>query len=165
MLLLFWQGVLEIEGGGRYATDDPGCLPAIILPVHRLPHTLFAVPRLALSILPTSETQVKRERALIEAKKLERARKIKEENRIRKGLISAVRNQPTAGMARLNIEPSSPGILPPILLLFTILLSADAGSSLLSGSRTQGSSPAVTSRGGEAVSYTHLRAHETEADL
>mmetsp|Transcript_45015 Transcript_45015/g.70581 ORF Transcript_45015/g.70581 Transcript_45015/m.70581 type:complete len:88 (-) Transcript_45015:125-388(-) len=50
--------------------------------------------------------QVKRERALIDAKKMERARKIKEENRIRKGLISAVKNQPNVDVHRMSIEPS-----------------------------------------------------------
>ena len=39
--------------------------------------------------------QVKRERALIDAKKIERARRIREENRIRKGIISAVKNSQT----------------------------------------------------------------------
>jgi hypothetical protein len=37
--------------------------------------------------------QIKRERALSEAKKTERARKIKEENRIRRGIIAAIKNQ------------------------------------------------------------------------
>jgi len=40
--------------------------------------------------------QVKRERALTDAKRIERARRIKEENRIRKGIISAVKNQPSS---------------------------------------------------------------------
>mmetsp|Transcript_12850 Transcript_12850/g.25588 ORF Transcript_12850/g.25588 Transcript_12850/m.25588 type:complete len:216 (-) Transcript_12850:94-741(-) len=51
--------------------------------------------------------QIKRERALVDAKKMERAKKIKEENRIRKGLISAVKGQPNSNIARLNIDPSS----------------------------------------------------------
>jgi hypothetical protein len=42
--------------------------------------------------------QIKRERALEEAKRQERAAKIKEENRIRRGIILAVRNQAGAGM-------------------------------------------------------------------
>ena len=39
--------------------------------------------------------QVKRERALLDAKRIEKARRIREENRIRKGIISAVRNVPS----------------------------------------------------------------------
>ncbi len=41
--------------------------------------------------------QIKRERALEDAKRQERAAKIKEENRIRRGIILAVRNQAGAG--------------------------------------------------------------------
>ena len=37
--------------------------------------------------------QIKRERALSDAKRNDRARKIKEENRIRRGIISAIKNQ------------------------------------------------------------------------
>ena len=48
--------------------------------------------------------QVKRERALLDCKRIERARRIKEENRIRKGIISAVKNQPSADGAHQLLD-------------------------------------------------------------
>ena len=48
--------------------------------------------------------QVKREQALLDAKRIERARRIKEENRIRKGIISAVKNQPSADGAHQMLD-------------------------------------------------------------
>ena len=48
--------------------------------------------------------QMKRERALTEAKRIERARRIKEENCIRRGIISAVKNQPSADSAHQMLD-------------------------------------------------------------
>jgi hypothetical protein len=48
--------------------------------------------------------QMKRERALLEAKRKERARRIKEENSIRKSLISAVRNQAAHDIAKASVD-------------------------------------------------------------
>jgi hypothetical protein len=48
--------------------------------------------------------QIKRERALLDAKRIERARRIKEENRITKGIISAVKNQPSADGAHQLLD-------------------------------------------------------------
>jgi hypothetical protein len=48
--------------------------------------------------------QVKREQALLDAKRIERARRIKEENRIRKGIISAVKNQPSSDNAHQLLD-------------------------------------------------------------
>jgi hypothetical protein len=46
--------------------------------------------------------QLKRERALSEAKRTERARKIKEENRIRRGIIAAIKNQKQAELPEVQ---------------------------------------------------------------
>mmetsp|Transcript_29765 Transcript_29765/g.70340 ORF Transcript_29765/g.70340 Transcript_29765/m.70340 type:complete len:189 (+) Transcript_29765:92-658(+) len=48
--------------------------------------------------------QMKRERALMEAKRRDRARRIKEENSIRKSLISAVRNQAAHDIAKTSVD-------------------------------------------------------------
>eukprot|EP00802_Teleaulax_amphioxeia_P025986 Tamp_26953.p1 GENE.Tamp_26953~~Tamp_26953.p1 ORF type:complete len:193 (+),score=53.19 Tamp_26953:173-751(+) len=57
--------------------------------------------------------QVKRERALLDCKRIERARRIKEENRIRKGIISAVKNQPSADGAHQLLDMTKEVKAPP----------------------------------------------------
>ncbi len=57
--------------------------------------------------------QIKRERALEDAKRIERARRIKEENRIRRGIISAVKNIPSSDGTHQLLDMTKQAAPPP----------------------------------------------------